>query len=61
LLRYLAELGLYPGVEVRMAAVAPFNGPVTIQVGDSECVLGRELASRLLVIYGEDGEDEKEE
>jgi DtxR family Mn-dependent transcriptional regulator len=61
LLRYLAELGLYPGVEVRMAAVAPFNGPVTIQVGDSERVLGRELASRLLVIYSEDGEDEKEE
>jgi hypothetical protein len=34
---------------------------VTIQVGDSERVLGRELASRLLVIYSEDGEDEKEE
>lgn len=58
LLRYLAELGLYPGTKMRVAAMAPFNGPVIIQVGGSEQVLGRELASRLLVIYSEVEEDE---
>jgi DtxR family Mn-dependent transcriptional regulator len=57
LLRYLAQLGLYPGAEVRVVAVAPFNGPVTFQVADSEQVLGRELARRLLVIYREDKKD----
>lgn len=61
LLRYLAELGLYPGAEVELIALAPFNGPVMIQVGGGERALGKELASRLLVVYGEDKEDEKEE
>jgi DtxR family Mn-dependent transcriptional regulator len=61
LLRYLAELGLYPGAELRMGAVAPFNGPVTMQVGELERVLGRELAGRLLVTYSEEQDDEKDE
>jgi DtxR family Mn-dependent transcriptional regulator len=44
LLRYLGELGLYPKVKVRVIAVAPFNGPLTIRVGNAEHALGREAA-----------------
>ncbi len=50
LLRYLAGLGLVPGAEVRMIAVAPFLGPLTIAVGDDEHkVIGRNLAELVLV------------
>ncbi len=49
LLQYLASLGLEPRVEVRVEALAPFNGPVTVRVGKARCSLGRELASQILV------------
>jgi DtxR family Mn-dependent transcriptional regulator len=35
-LRYLSELGLMPGAVVQVSAFAPFDGPVSIQVGDAE-------------------------
>ena len=49
LLRYLAELGLHPGVIVRVRARAPFGGPLTLEVGGAERVLGIELARQLRV------------
>lgn len=49
LLRYLGELGLYPGAVVNVVASAPFNGPLTIQVGDSDTALGRRVAADVLV------------
>ncbi|MCA9866082.1 MAG: metal-dependent transcriptional regulator [Anaerolineales bacterium] len=49
LLRYLAGLGLVPGVEVRMIEVAPFLGPLTIAVSDEHKVIGRNLAELVLV------------
>lgn len=44
LLRYLGELGLYPGARVEVLAVAPFGGPLTLRLGGSEHALGREVA-----------------
>ena len=58
LLRYLGGLDLYPGAELSVSAMAPFNGPLTIRVGDSERVLGRELATRLQVTYLHESEGE---
>jgi len=49
LLRYLGELGLYPRVSLRVVRVAPFNGPVTVRVGDNDHALGREVAYQILV------------
>jgi len=49
MLRYLAELGIRPGALVRIAGRAPFDGPITLVVGDAECVVGLLLATRVLV------------
>lgn len=49
LLRYLATLGLKPQVTVQVEAAAPFQGPLTVQVGEARHVLGRELASQIVV------------
>ena len=47
-LRFIASLGLRPGVEFKVIARQPFNGPVTILLeGDREEVIGFELANSL--------------
>ena len=45
LLRYLRELGLTPGAEVELVAVAPFGGPVTLRTETGEHAISRELAA----------------
>jgi DtxR family Mn-dependent transcriptional regulator len=49
LLRYLAELGLVPGAEVIVIDVAPFQGPITIDVDGEKKVIGQKVASTILV------------
>jgi len=49
LLHYLGDLGLYPGVEISMVAVAPFGGPLTVRIEGAEQSLGREAAGHILV------------
>ena len=49
LLRYLAGLGLVPGAAVRVVEIAPFDGPLTIEIGDERKVVGRNLADLVLV------------
>ena len=47
-LRFIASLGLRPGVAFEVVACQPFNGPLTIRLeGDREEVVGYELASSL--------------
>ncbi|HLE14362.1 MAG TPA: metal-dependent transcriptional regulator [Anaerolineales bacterium] len=48
-LRYLGELGLYPGTCFRLVSQAPFNGPVRIRSGRQEIILGHDLAAGLFV------------
>lgn len=50
MLSYLASLGLLPGVEVKVAEVAPFGGPHLIEVGGARYALGREVASKVMVV-----------
>ena len=45
LLRYLRELGLTPGAEVELVAIAPFGGPVTVRTEAGEYAISRELAA----------------
>lgn len=49
LLRYLADLGLVPGAAFRVVAVAPFLGPLTIEIDGVSQVIGRNLAEMILV------------
>ncbi len=49
LLRYLAEIDLTPGAEVQVLARAPFDGPLTLQVGSTESVVGQGLAEQVMV------------
>ena len=48
-LRYLGELGLVPGKCFRLKSIAPFNGPVRIQLEKNELVLGYDLSATLWV------------
>lgn len=57
-LRYLSRLDLEPGRTLRLVDVAPFNGPVTIEISGanngagvaSTQIVGHELAAQLFVI-----------
>lgn len=48
-LRYLADLGIVPGAHVRVAASAPFDGPVTVRVGDTNHAIDRRLARKIFI------------
>jgi DtxR family Mn-dependent transcriptional regulator len=52
LLQHLAAIGLAPGATFRLAAVEPFMGPLTLQVGHSTRVIGFDLAARIDVRRG---------
>ncbi len=49
LLRYLAELGLRPQVVIEVEEAAPFDGPLTVRMGESHRVIGRQVASQVTV------------
>ncbi len=49
-LRYLGELGLYPGTTVIVLEKLPFEGPVRIAVNGVEHVIGRPLAASVNVV-----------
>ncbi len=49
MLRYLGARGLVPDAIVEVLEVAPFHGPITVRVGSTTHVLGRELAGRIRV------------
>ncbi len=49
LLRYLATIGVRPGVVVVVADRAPFDGPLTLRIGKAQCQVGPALASRVMV------------
>ena len=49
LLKYLASLGMYPGTKVKVCDVAPFKGPMMVQVGSSRYALGRDIAGKIFV------------
>jgi DtxR family Mn-dependent transcriptional regulator len=48
-LRYLADLGLVPGAQLQVRAIAPFEGPVTVQIGEATHPLDRRLAQTIFV------------
>ena len=49
MLRYLGELGLYPGTPIALVKREPFDGPLTLAVEGTERVVGVEVARRVWV------------
>lgn len=49
MLRYLEKLGLLPGAVLRVQDVAPFDGPLTLEVEDREVIIGFNAAGAVLV------------
>ena len=49
LLRYLGELGIRPGVALRLVDRAPFDGPLTVAVGRVRHAVGVPVAMRIFV------------
>ncbi|MEM2955883.1 MAG: metal-dependent transcriptional regulator [Nitrososphaerales archaeon] len=48
-LKYLATLGLLPGVEIEVEEKAPFGGPILVKVSEARYALGREISSSIYV------------
>ena len=48
-LRYLDELGIRPGVAVRLVERAPFDGPLTLEVDGRSCTIGTTAAGRVFI------------
>lgn len=49
MLRYLEKLGLLPGVVLHVQDVAPFDGPLTLEVEDRQVIIGFNAAGAVLV------------
>ena len=49
LLNYLAPRRVFPDQLVSVEDIAPFNGPLTVRIGDQTHVLGREIAAHILI------------
>jgi DtxR family Mn-dependent transcriptional regulator len=48
-LRYLAELGITPGVEIHVIAREPFEGPIALRIGSQTRTIGPALAAQIMV------------
>jgi DtxR family transcriptional regulator, Mn-dependent transcriptional regulator len=49
MLRYLADRGIRPGVQLEVTGTQPFGGPLFVTVSGSEHALGGELAEKMRV------------
>ncbi|MRS11452.1 MAG: metal-dependent transcriptional regulator [Actinobacteria bacterium] len=49
MLSYLSSLGMFPGTNVRVCDVAPFKGPLLVEVGEARYALGRDVAEKIVV------------
>ncbi len=49
LLRYLGEMGIYPGTEIQFIDCAPFKGPLTLGIGGRQQNLGYQAAKSIVV------------
>ena len=50
MLRYLGDIGMRPGADVRVIEKAPLGGPVTLSVGDKRHAISLELARMITVL-----------
>lgn len=58
-LRYVAELGLIPGIAFHLLSCAPFKGPLRLQMKPQDHIIGYELSQCLWVDVVKRGEGNK--
>ncbi len=58
-LRYIAELGLVPGVPFHLLSCAPFQGPLRLQLKPHDHVIGYELSQSIWVDVNKAGNGNK--
>lgn len=46
----LLEMGCLPGSEVKLKYIAPFNGPLFINVGGNDLAIRRGIAKNILIL-----------
>lgn len=51
LLRYLDNLGIRPGTQITLLDSAPFEGPLTVEVGREQKIVGRRAADSIYVKF----------
>jgi len=51
MLDYIGQIGLRPGTRFRLLSRAPFNGPLQLEIGAENQVIGHELAGVLRVCH----------
>lgn len=61
LLQYLAGFGLRPGVRMEIVERQPFNGPLTVRIGEMQRVFGHEVAESVFVGVVNDTADSDDE
>ncbi len=44
-----SQYGLFPGDVARILRIAPFNGPMLLEIGGREIALGRSIAAKVIV------------
>ena len=49
MLRYLAERGILPGVDLAVTDRQPFGGPLFVDVGGESHAIGGALAERMVI------------
>ena len=49
LVGYLSERGLVPGAQIEVIERAPYEGPVTLRLADTEIAISRQLAEAILI------------
>ena len=49
ILRYLGDIGIYPGTELVLLEKAPFKGPLLVDVGGKKHAISRDIAQDILV------------
>lgn len=50
MLRYIGEVGLYPGTAIEIIRVEPFDGPITLKLNQEEKVIGYNVANFIQVV-----------
>ena len=58
-LRYIAELGLIPGVPFHLLSCAPFQGPLRLQMQPHDHIIGHQLSECIWVEVKKTGEGNK--
>jgi len=44
-----SQYGLFPGDVAKVLRIAPFDGPMLLEIGGREIALGKSLAARIIV------------